>query len=104
MPRSASPSPATTSPPRWGARTADVLGQPWSEIAAALSLDPEGHVAHAIASRDTWSGVTVAWPSDVTGAGGDVELSGLPIFDRDRNFLGYRGFGVCRDVARAPPH
>ena len=32
-----------------------------------------------------------------------VELSGLPIFDRDRNFLGYRGFGVCRDVARAPP-
>jgi PAS domain S-box-containing protein len=31
-----------------------------------------------------------------------VELSGLPIFDRDRNFLGYRGFGVCRDAARAP--
>ena len=30
-----------------------------------------------------------------------VELSGLPIFDRDRSFKGYRGFGVCRDVARA---
>ncbi len=29
-----------------------------------------------------------------------VELSGLPVFDRDRNFRGYRGFGICRDVAR----
>jgi signal transduction histidine kinase len=28
-----------------------------------------------------------------------VELSGLPLFDRDRNFRGYRGFGVCRDLA-----
>src|SRR5262249_39737745 len=28
-----------------------------------------------------------------------VELSGLPTFDRDRAFRGYRGFGVCRDVA-----
>ena len=27
-----------------------------------------------------------------------MELSGLPIFDRARNFAGYRGFGVCRDL------
>ncbi|WP_038378733.1 hypothetical protein, partial [Bradyrhizobium elkanii] len=27
-----------------------------------------------------------------------VELSGLPVFDRARNFAGYRGFGVCRDL------
>jgi PAS domain S-box-containing protein len=27
-----------------------------------------------------------------------VELSGLPVFDRDRKFAGYRGFGVCRDL------
>jgi PAS domain S-box-containing protein len=27
-----------------------------------------------------------------------VELSGLPIYDRNRNFVGYRGFGVCRDL------
>jgi len=29
-----------------------------------------------------------------------IELSGLPVFDRDRTFRGYRGFGVCRDVDR----
>ena len=83
-----------------GERTAGVLGRPWREIAAALALDPDGRVAKAISSRDTWSGVTVAWPSDVTGQSVTIELSGLPIFDRDRQFLGYRGFGLCRDVAR----
>ena len=29
-----------------------------------------------------------------------VELSGLPVFDRERHFRGYRGFGVCRDIGR----
>jgi PAS domain S-box-containing protein len=85
-----------------GPHTADVLGRPWSEIASALSLDPQGRVGKAISSRDTWSGVTLAWPSDITGQPVTIELSGLPIFDRDRQFLGYRGFGVCRDVARTP--
>jgi PAS domain S-box-containing protein len=84
-----------------GPRTAEVLGRPWSEIARALSLDPDGRVGKAIASRDTWSGVTLAWPSEITGQPVTIELSGLPIFDRDRQFLGYRGFGICRDVARS---
>jgi len=86
-----------------GPRTGEVLGQPWSEIAAALSLDSEGRVANAIASRDTWSGVIIAWPVEATSEMISVELSGLPIFDRDRSFLGYRGFGVCRDIARTAP-
>ena len=51
----------------------------------------------ALASRDTWSGVTVAWPVEETRRRLTVELSGLPIFERDRSFRGYRGFGVCRD-------
>src|SRR5204862_6874597 len=36
------------------------------------------------------------WPVD---GGGTlpVELSGLPVFDAARNFIGYRGIGVCRD-------
>ena len=51
----------------------------------------------AVATHDTWSGITLNWPVD----GGEplpVELSGLPVFDRARNFAGYRGFGVCRDL------
>jgi len=84
-----------------GPGTAALMGKPWREIAATLGIDPEGKVASAVASRDTWSGVVIAWPVEATGETVSVELSGLPIFDRDRSFKGYRGFGVCRDVARA---
>jgi PAS domain S-box-containing protein len=83
-----------------GQRTAEALGRPWNDIAAGLGLDPEGHVAQSVATRDTWSGITLDWPVDGTNERLAVELSGLPIFDRDRAFGGYRGFGVCRDARR----
>ena len=82
-----------------GEATAAVLGRPWPEITAALALDLHGQVAQALASRGTWSGLSVAWP---VGDGSErlvVELSGLPVFDRERAFLGFRGFGICRDPA-----
>ena len=80
-----------------GARTAASFGRLWSEIAEVFGLDPEGRVAKAVATRDTWSGIALDWPVD-GGARLRVELSGLPMFDRARNFVGYRGFGVCRDL------
>ena len=83
-----------------GPRTAAVLGRPWQEIAAELALDPEGRVAQALATHETWSGLTVGWPVDDSTERLEVELSGLPVFDRAREFRGYRGFGVCRDLAR----
>ena len=83
-----------------GPQTAAALGQPWSDMATALGLDPEGQVARAFASRETWSGITIAFPVDGTETRLAVELSGLPVFDRDRNFRGYRGFGICREVGR----
>jgi len=83
-----------------GPQTASALGQPWTEIARTLALDPEGQVERAIASRDTWSGITVVFPVDGSNMRLAVELSGLPVFDRDRSFRGYRGFGICRDIAR----
>jgi PAS domain S-box-containing protein len=83
-----------------GARTAALLGRPWRDLAADLALDPERQIARAIATQDTWSGLTVVWPVDDSPDRLAVELSGLPVFDRDRIFRGYRGFGVCRDLAR----
>ncbi|MBN8981547.1 MAG: PAS domain S-box protein [Rhizobiales bacterium] len=81
-----------------GSRTAAAFGRLWNEIASALKIDPEGKVAAAVATRGTWSGIVVDWPADGSGARLPVELSGLPVFDRERNFIGYRGFGVCRDL------
>jgi PAS domain S-box-containing protein len=83
-----------------GPNTAAAFGQSWDEIAKALALDPEGQVTRAIASHNTWSGITVSFPVDDTDIRLPIELSGLPVFDRDRNFRGYRGFGICRAVAR----
>jgi PAS domain S-box-containing protein len=83
-----------------GPRTAEALGQPWAEIIRRLGIDPNGQVAQAVATRDTWSGITIDWPVDGTDETLTVELSGLPVFDRERHFGGYRGFGVCRDARR----
>lgn len=80
-----------------GPRTAAGFGRPWREIAEAFELDPEGRVAAALESRDTWAGITVNWPAD----GGErlaVELAGLPVYDGERRFAGFKGFGVCRDL------
>jgi PAS domain-containing protein len=75
-------------------------GLPWHEIAEVLKLDPDDLVARAVATHETWSGLVVVWPIGDAAERLSVELSGLPVFDRDRNFRGYRGFGVCRDVER----
>lgn len=83
-----------------GPKIAGELNRPWISIAADLDMDADGEVAHAIASRDTWSGVTIDWPVDGSDERIAVELAGLPVYDRDRNYRGYRGFGVCRDLAR----
>jgi PAS domain S-box-containing protein len=83
-----------------GPNAAMTLGRRWNDIAVELGLDPEGNVSRAIGSRDTWSGITVSWPVDGSSDRLKIELSGLPVYDRNRTFLGYRGFGVCRDIER----
>jgi PAS domain S-box-containing protein len=83
-----------------GPRASTACGRLWSEIAAELKLDPDNQVARAVATRETWSSIPISWPVDETGERLPVELSALPVFDRDRIFRGYRGFGVCRDISR----
>src|SRR3954453_13922213 len=83
-----------------GARTAAAIGRAWREVATELGLDPGGQVARAVATRETWSGLTVLWPVEASWERLAVELSGLPVFDRNRAFRGYRGFGVCREIAQ----
>jgi signal transduction histidine kinase len=81
-----------------GGAAQDMSGRPWSELNAEFGIDPEGCVARAVASRETWSNILVSLPAE-EGGRLEAELSGLPAFDRNRDFRGYRGFGVCRDVS-----
>ncbi len=83
-----------------GPRTMASFGRKWSDLAAELKLDPDSQVARAVSTHETWSGIVVSWPVDEASERLPVELSGLPVFDRDRDFRGYRGFGVCRDIDR----
>ena len=83
-----------------GPLTTAAFGRKWNEISAEVKLDPDHAVSRAVASRETWSGIVISWPVDDSDERLPVEMSGLPVFDRDRTFRGYRGFGVCRDLAR----
>ncbi len=80
-----------------------IAGHNWDQLIVEHGLDPSGELAQALARRETWSGVTVSWPLG-DGFVQPVELAGLPVFDRDRTFRGYRGFGVVREapVPRPP--
>jgi PAS domain S-box-containing protein len=82
-----------------GPLAAAALGRPWREIADHFGIDPEGKIAKAVASGETWSGVVIDWPLSDGGDRIPIEMSGLPMFDRARNLAGYRGFGICRDLA-----
>ncbi len=81
-----------------GPHTAANLGERWSEVADRLRLDPQGLVAAALATRHTWSGITLQWPADGAALRLPIEMSGLPVQDQSGAFAGYRGFGVCRDL------
>ncbi len=83
-----------------GPKTAAALNRNWRETARALDLDPEGKIAAALTARETFSGIIVTWPADQTEERITVEMSGLPVFDRDRQFKGFRGFGICRNTDR----
>lgn len=83
-----------------GPKIAAGFDRNWIEIAQILNLDPQGQVANALAARETFSGIVLFWPADHTDERLAVEMSGLPVFDRDRQFKGFRGFGICRNVDR----
>lgn len=83
-----------------GPRTTAAFGRLWSEIAGELKLDPEDRIARATATHETFSGIVLSWPVEEGNEWLPVELAGLPVFDSAREFCGYRGFGICRDVAR----
>ena len=81
-----------------GPKTAELLGRPWSEVAKSLNIDPKEQITSAMTTRETFSGVSVDWPLDGLDQSLTVEMSGLPMFDREREFTGFRGFGICRNI------
>ncbi len=79
-----------------GADTADVIGLGFRDVAVRFDFDRDEEIAALLDRRDTWSGRTVLWPVPDHGVRIPVDLAALPVYDRDRLFEGFRGFGVAR--------
>ncbi|TWG61729.1 histidine kinase dimerization/phospho-acceptor domain-containing protein [Aminobacter sp. J44] len=79
-----------------GPEAANVIGRPFGEVSEQLALDPSGEIIKLLQRRDTWSGRTVLWPIAGTDRAAPVDLAALPVYNRDRVFEGFRGFGVVR--------
>ncbi len=77
-----------------GPGNADLVGLDLIELAS--NLDLTGRLEDALRSRETWSGIDVAWPIDGASAAVAVGLGAIPSFDPDRSFAGYRGYGVVK--------
>jgi PAS domain S-box-containing protein len=89
-----------------GSASAAILGLTWDEIEGELVRDPTGAVSKHFAGSKTWSGETVPWRIAGTNCALSVDLAGVPVFGRERQFLGFRGFGLCRtaDVSEWEPN
>ncbi len=75
-----------------GAAAADIVGARVEKIAQQLGGAPE--FTKSIASRLSWSGVTLDWPFDDGAAVAPVTLGALPIVDDQQAFAGYNGYGL----------
>jgi PAS domain S-box-containing protein len=82
-----------------GSEKAQISGLDWLQAAEKIGIEGVDQVAASIGRRDTWSGVIVHWPVSESGMMQVVDLAALPVFDRERKFRGYRGFGVFREKA-----
>jgi PAS domain S-box-containing protein len=88
-----------------GPRAAGISGERFSDVAARFDLDPDGKIGDLLRRRDTWSGKTILWPVEGTNLVVPVDLAALPTYSRNREFDGFRGFGIVRIAdAVADPH
>jgi hypothetical protein len=78
--------------------------EPFDVWNARTGLDAGGQLARALASQATFGPLRLAGPApgDAPAATIVVALSGAPIFDRERRFQGYRGFGLVTREASPP--
>ena len=79
-----------------GEHAADIVGRRFQDVSTTFELDPSGEIVGLLQRRDTWSGRSVLWPVAGTDRRIPVDLAALPVYGRDRDFEGFRGFGVAR--------
>jgi PAS domain S-box-containing protein len=79
-----------------GPNAADIEGRKFTDVAQVFNIDPDHAITDLLRKRDTWSGKTVLWPVQGTDLRVPVDIAALPTYSRDREFDGFRGFGIIR--------
>ena len=69
-------------------------GETLSALSARVGMDPMGDLAGAIAARRTFSALRLGWPEPNRAHARMALISGAPVFDAERRFVGFRGFGL----------
>ena len=85
-----------------GPHAANIVGRAFEDVARDFDLDPSGEIDASLKRHDTWSGKSVLWPVQGTVFRVPVDLAALPSYNRQRDFEGYRGFGIVRMGERKP--
>src|SRR5579883_2042440 len=68
-------------------------GESVQALKARLGIDRDDRFESALAARATFADLRLAWPLAGGTEAAVLILSGAPLFDRERRFLGFRGFG-----------
>lgn len=88
-----------------GPHAGSINGMAYRDLDSLFHLDPSREIATLLERRDTWSGRTIRWPVEGTDLVVPVDLAALPTYSRNREFDGFRGFGIIRVAdAEKDPH
>jgi PAS domain S-box-containing protein len=78
-------------------------GETLETLKSRIGLDGDGRFEMALAAKATFANLRLAWPQDGGPEATVLTLSGAPLFDRERQFLGFRGFGRLTGETIAAP-
>lgn len=79
-----------------GPHAAAISGLDFATVADRFGFDADHKIRELLQRRDTWSGKTIFWPVEGTNLAVPVDLAALPTYSRNREFDGFRGFGIVR--------
>ncbi len=77
-------------------------GETLEALSRRLGSVENGDLIRAVLNRETFSDVSVLWPLAGSGRQARIKLSAASVFDRGREFAGFKGFGRIASIVEPP--